>query len=107
VLLGGCRTPSPTFAVDDSAMRAATAGSQTAPRVDRSTAPPAAGADHSEPVVQPVTGETLPARESPFARLVGRFSKPRPIPLPRTDLDQPAAEGAMSDGSVDDLAEAF
>jgi hypothetical protein len=59
-------------------------------------------------LVESGTGELQPSRESPLAKLLGTFQKPRRIPLPRTDLpDGSAPPEDVADEAATGLAEAF
>jgi hypothetical protein len=106
--LSGCRSAAtPTFAtaqsltLPESERRPPAMDSRPAPPM-----PPAGDIARPASVVLPVMEEAPSARESPFTRLLGKFGKPRPIPLPRTDLDAPAATQSEV-VPAGELAEAF
>jgi hypothetical protein len=101
----GCRStggPTPTFARADQSQQliAATNAPQSAES--------AAGArprNADTAAVHVANGTSEPVRESPLSRLIGRFGKPKAIPLPRTDIKENAVETETAPAG--DLASAF
>ena len=101
----GCRSaggPTPTFAHADQSQQLIAA--TNAPHGAES----AAGArptNADTAAVQVTNGAAEPVRESPLSRLIGRFGKPKAIPLPRTDLTESTVETETAPAG--DLASAF
>jgi len=102
--LSGCQVARTSFQMD-SDNRVPILGLQLSPRErDTSGIRRDHAADDETPVVDLNRRETMP-RRSPWSKLLGRFGKPKRIPLPRTDLqsvdDPPAVAGLQRHESDD------